>query len=158
MFRSTRHLVAASSGLFGLGMNQPRLYTASSEAQKEHFDLLVIGGGSGGLAAAKRSAEYGKKVCIVENNAWGGTCVNVGCVPKKVMFNAAHVHSVIKESGHFGFSVPVATFDWGNLKRSRDTYIGRLNKIYENGLEKLDITRVINQATLRLLVMASLLR
>ena len=145
MFRSARHFVTTSTGLLGLSVSQPRRFTASSDGKKEHFDLLVIGGGSGGLAAAKRSAEYGKKVCIVENNAWGGTCVNVGCVPKKVMFNAAHVHSVIKDSGHFGFSVPVTTFDWGNLKRSRDTYIGRLNKIYENGLGKLEITRVMNQ-------------
>ena len=114
-------------------------------ASEKHFDLIVIGGGSGGLAAAKRSAEYGAKVCIIEQNEWGGTCVNVGCVPKKVMFNAAHVQEIINDAGHFGFSVPYSTFDWGNLKRSRETYIKRLNGIYERGLNKLDITQIHNQ-------------
>jgi glutathione reductase (NADPH) len=121
---------------------RPVTCAASSE---KHFDLIVIGGGSGGLAAAKRSAEYGAKVCIIEQNEWGGTCVDVGCVPRKVMFNAAHVQEIINDAGHFGFSVPYSTFDWGNLKRSRETYIKRLNGIYERGLNKLDITQIHNQ-------------
>ena len=53
------------------------------------FDFIVIGVGSGGLAAARRAAKYGKKVCVIENKRLGGTCVNVGCVPKKIMFTAA---------------------------------------------------------------------
>jgi len=119
--------------------------SAASASTDSHYDLIVIGGGSGGLAAAKRSAEYKKKVLIIEHNKWGGTCVNVGCVPKKIMYNAAHVAETIKHSGQFGYSVPAVSFDWGNLKRSRDVYIGRLNNIYIGGLNRLNIDRIENE-------------
>lgn len=101
----------------------------------------MIGGGSGGLACAKRAASYNAKVAVIEGGRWGGTCVNVGCVPKKVMFNASHVAETIKESKEFGFSVNGFTFDWKALKTFRDRYIQRLNGIYESGLDKLNITR-----------------
>ena len=140
--RLGRGFLSTTACLGAVGSN-PRLFSSSAEGS--HFDLVVIGGGSGGLAAAKRSAEYGKKVAIIEHNAWGGTCVNVGCVPKKVMYNAAHVNAVIRQSGHFGFSVPHSSFDWGNLKRSRDRYIERLNTIYANGLKRLNIEQVYNK-------------
>ena len=67
-----------------------------------HFNAIVIGAGSGGLAFAKRAAGYGASVAIIEAGRYGGTCVNVGCVPKKVMFNAAHVAETIHEAHHFG--------------------------------------------------------
>ena len=98
--------LSTTACLGGAATSNPRRFSSSADGA-EKFDLLVIGGGSGGLAAAKRSAEYGAKVAIIENNAWGGTCVNVGCVPKKVMYNAAHVSSVIRHSGHFS---PVCLF------------------------------------------------
>ena len=69
---------------------------------KNDFDLMVIGGGSGGLASAQRAAEYGANVAVIEQAPLGGTCVNVGCVPKKIMFNAAHTAEIIKESKNFG--------------------------------------------------------
>ena len=65
--------------------------------------MLVIGAGSGGVSFAKRCAGYGAKVCIVENKRFGGTCVNVGCVPKKIMYTAAHVNETIREAHNFGF-------------------------------------------------------
>lgn len=139
-----RSILSTTACLGGAVTSNPRRFSSSADGA-HNFDLLVIGGGSGGLAAAKRSAEYGAKVAIIEHNAWGGTCVNVGCVPKKVMYNAAHVSSVIRQSGHFGFSVPHSDFDWGNLKRSRDRYIERLNTIYDNGLKRLNIERVYNK-------------
>jgi glutathione reductase (NADPH) len=101
----------------------------------------VIGGGSGGLACAKRAASYGARVAVVEGKAYGGTCVNVGCVPKKVMFNAASVAETIKDAKEFGFTVGDVSFDWGSIKRYRDRYIQRLNGIYESGLDKVKITR-----------------
>lgn len=107
------------------------------------YDFLVIGGGSGGLACAKRAASYGAKTAVIEGARWGGTCVNVGCVPKKVMYNTAHVHETIKEAKDFGFDVPSGvTFDWSKVKLYRDRYIKRLNGIYESGLDKLSIDRI----------------
>lgn len=106
------------------------------------YDFVVVGGGSGGLACAKRAAGYNATVAIIEGSRWGGTCVNVGCVPKKVMFNASHVVETIKQAKEFGITVGEVSFDWNTLKRYRDRYIQRLNGIYESGLEKLKIDRI----------------
>jgi glutathione reductase (NADPH) len=78
-----------------------------------HFDLLVIGGGSGGLAHAQRAAEYGIKAAVVESGPLGGTCVNVGCVPKKIMWYSAHHAHQMEHAGDFGFDVSVNSHDWG---------------------------------------------
>eukprot|EP01031_Cornospumella_fuschlensis_P028286 gene28286-34154_t len=103
-------------------------------APNGHFDYLIIGGGSGGMATARRAAGYGAKVGLIEGAPMGGTCVNVGCVPKKVMFNAANVAELIHESKNFGFSVGGLRFDWNHLKEARDAYIKRLNGIYVKNL------------------------
>lgn len=109
----------------------------------EKYDLVVIGGGSGGLACAKRAAGYGANVAVIEGKAYGGTCVNVGCVPKKIMYNASFVAETMHDAKHFSFkNVGEAQFDWPKMKENRDTYIGRLNKIYEGGLDKLNVTRI----------------
>ncbi|KAG9240045.1 glutathione reductase-like protein [Calycina marina] len=99
-------------------------------------DYLVIGGGSGGLASARRaSGYYGAKTIAVESNRLGGTCVNVGCVPKKVTFNAAMIAEAIHDSKAYGFSVKeTAPFDWPSFKKKRDAFILRLNGIYEKNL------------------------
>ena len=103
--------------------------------QKE-ADYLVIGGGSGGLASARKaSGAYGAKVIAVENKRLGGTCVNVGCVPKKVTWNAASIAETIRDSKAYGFSVEqTAPFDWSSFKKKRDAYVKRLNGIYEKNL------------------------
>ena len=147
MFRSKHYLAPFVASTSAFASSSTRSFCAGEvqPAVAQHYDLIVVGGGSGGLAAAKRSAEYGKKVCIIEHNAWGGTCVNVGCVPKKIMYNASHIQEIINTAGHLGFSIPYSNFDWGNLKRSRDVYIGRLNKIYAAGLDKLHIDRIENE-------------
>ena len=98
------------------------------------FDLAVIGGGSGGLACARRAAAYGARAVVVESGRLGGTCVNVGCVPKKVMWNAAHVAESLRDAPEYGFQLDVRGFDWGTLKTKRDAYIERLNGIYERNL------------------------
>ncbi|RKP37274.1 glutathione reductase [Dimargaris cristalligena] len=105
---------------------------------KRAFDYIVIGGGSGGLAAARRAASYGAKVALIEKTErLGGTCVNVGCVPKKVMFNAATVRETINDAKHYGFTLKdQPDFSWRTLKDHRDAYVHRLNGIYENNLKK----------------------
>jgi glutathione reductase (NADPH) len=101
---------------------------------EQTFDLISIGGGSGGLACAQRAAEYGAKTAVIEPQRLGGTCVNVGCVPKKVMWNAASVALSLKDANDYGFDVNVGQSDWAELKRKRDAYVLRLNGIYERNL------------------------
>src|SRR5262245_64272736 len=79
------------------------------------YDLAVIGGGSGGLACARRAVEYGAKAVVIESGALGGTCVNVGCVPKKVMWNAAQIAEMIHDGSEYGFKVELAGLDWAHL-------------------------------------------
>ncbi len=106
------------------------------------FDLISIGGGSGGLASAQRAAEYGAKAAVIESHRLGGTCVNVGCVPKKVMWNAASVGLALEDAGDYGFDVQVGDNDWPGLKRKRDAYIERLNGIYARNLAAKGVTHV----------------
>ena len=103
------------------------------------YDFVVLGGGSGGLAAAQRAAEYGARVVVVEPARLGGTCVNVGCVPKKVMWNAAQLAHALEDSAGYGFSVTRHGHDWGALKSARDAYVQRLNGIYRRNLERKSI-------------------
>ena len=105
-------------------------FTVSDQA----FDLISVGGGSGGLACAQRAAEYGAKTAVIESQRLGGTCVNVGCVPKKVMWNAASVALGLADAGDYGFKVTVEGNDWPALKAKRDAYVLRLNGIYERNL------------------------
>lgn len=102
----------------------------------EHYDLIVIGGGSGGLAAAQRAAEYGARVALVESHRLGGTCVNVGCVPKKLMWNAASLADGLRDAADYGFDARSAGHDWAALKDKRDAYVLRLNGIYETNLAR----------------------
>ena len=103
---------------------------------QKNFDLVVIGGGSGGIAMANRAASYGAKVALIEAGRLGGTCVNVGCVPKKIMWNAAAIAHVFHEAGDYGFTARVERFDWPALRKSRDDYVTWLNGRYQAGLEK----------------------
>ena len=113
------------------------------------FDLLVIGGGSGGLGAAQRAVEYGARVALFEPARLGGTCVNVGCVPKKVMWNAAELAAALDHAPYYGFDVTVGGHDWPKLKRGRDAYVQRLNGIYERNLDKKGVVTVRAAARLR---------
>lgn len=113
---------------------------------KQKFDLIVIGGGSGGLAHAQRAAEYGARAAVIEYKPLGGTCVNVGCVPKKIMwYTAQHVHNV-RHAADFGFDARIDAHDWRLLKSRRDAYVARLNGIYESNLERRDVTYVKGKA------------
>lgn len=110
------------------------------------FDLLVIGGGSGGLAHAQRAAEYGVTAAVVEYAPLGGTCVNVGCVPKKVMWNAAHHAHQLHHAADYGFGVTVDGHDWSALKGRRDSYVKRLNGIYDSNLQKRGVNHIVGTA------------
>src|SRR6185503_17599293 len=103
---------------------------------QKKFDLIVIGGGSGGIAMANRAASYGARVVLVERGRLGGTCVNVGCVPKKIMWNAAAIAEALHDAAGYGFEVSVTGLDWARLKRGRDAYVARLNGLYGENLEK----------------------
>ncbi|GMR20106.1 MAG: glutathione-disulfide reductase [Gammaproteobacteria bacterium] len=107
-----------------------------------HYDYLVIGGGSGGIASAKRAASYGARVGLIEAGAIGGTCVNVGCVPKKVMWNAAGVAETLHDAADYGFDIDIKGFRWQHIKSARDAYIKRLNSIYHKGLETAGVDEI----------------
>ena len=98
------------------------------------YDLVVIGGGSGGIAAAVRARSYGARVAVIEDHRLGGTCVNVGCVPKKVMWYAASLAHMLDDAPDYGFHVERRGLDWAALKTARDDYVARLNDIYARRL------------------------
>ncbi len=112
------------------------------------FDLIAVGGGSGGLACAQRAAEYGARAAVIESGRLGGTCVNVGCVPKKVMWNAASIAARVGDARDYGFDATGAGHDWHVLKRRRDAYIARLNAIYARNLAAKSIETVHGAARL----------
>ncbi|KQP47674.1 glutathione-disulfide reductase [Pseudorhodoferax sp. Leaf274] len=102
---------------------------------KFDHDLLVLGGGSGGVRAARMAAQRGARVALVEAAALGGTCVNVGCIPKKLYSYAAGYAEAFEEAAGFGWNVPAPRFDWATLKANRAKEIGRLNGIYRDLLK-----------------------
>ncbi len=108
----------------------------------KEYDLFVIGGGSGGLAHAQRAAEYGARAAVIEYGPLGGTCVNVGCVPKKVMWYAAETRHQLDHAADYGFGIDVSGHDWLALKARRDAYVTRLNGIYENNLDRRGVDHI----------------
>lgn len=101
------------------------------------FDLITIGGGSGGIAAANRAAEYGAKVAVIEESLLGGTCVNLGCVPKKVTWYASRVKESIHRYGPgYGFNVKEVEFDYSAFLKARDGYVERSRNGYDSRFEK----------------------
>lgn len=106
------------------------------------FDFIVIGAGSGGIASANRAALHGAKVAIIEANHLGGTCVNVGCVPKKVMWNAAHIRDAIHYSEAYGFDVQLNGFDWLRLVNNRRAYIERIHASYARSFANNQVTYI----------------
>src|SRR5665213_4007513 len=99
-------------------------------------DLFVIGGGSGGVRAARIAAGHGARVMIAEEYRMGGTCVIRGCVPKKLLVYASHIHQEIEDAAGFGWTIPAATFDWSTLIANKDKEIARLEAAYTVNVEK----------------------
>jgi glutathione reductase (NADPH) len=104
------------------------------------FDLFVIGAGSGGVRACRIAANLGARVGVAEERYFGGTCVNVGCVPKKLFSYAAHYHDDFQDSAGFGWSIDGVRFDWDTLKENKDNEINRLNDIYKSILDNNEVT------------------
>jgi glutathione reductase (NADPH) len=102
----------------------------------QSFDLLTIGAGSGGVAVSNRAASYGALCAVIESGPLGGTCVNVGCVPKKIMWNGAALAHAIDDSKSYGFDLGQHSFNWPTLKRARDAHVKSLNTHYERDLSR----------------------
>ena len=114
------------------------------------YDLIVIGAGSGGVRAARIAANYGAKVLIAEGLNYGGTCVNRGCVPKKLFTYAAQYKSDFNNARSYGWDIPEQIpFNWQRLIKNKDQEIERLNNIYKSILEKNKVERIDGYATFK---------
>jgi glutathione reductase (NADPH) len=111
------------------------------------FDLFVIGGGSGGVRSARIAAGHGARVGVAEERFWGGTCVNVGCVPKKIMVNAAEYGAWAEDAAAFGWSIETHGHDWAKLAAARDAEVARLSGIYGRLLGNAGVTSFDARAT-----------
>lgn len=119
-------------------------------SDNQDFDLIVIGAGSGGVRLARMSAQRGARVAIVESRYLGGTCVNVGCVPKKLFVYGAHVSEDLEDAAGYGWKVPLdqVSFDWPTLVANKNAEIERLNGIYGRMLENAGVTIIEGTASL----------
>jgi len=113
----------------------------------KHYDLIAIGGGSGGLSAAERAAVYGAKTAVIEKGLMGGTCVNVGCVPKKVMWYAGMLSHALDDAQGYGFDVTRGELDWQKLVDGRQAYIKGINDWYHTYLADSNIDEISGEAT-----------
>lgn len=113
----------------------------------QHFDYISIGGGSGGIASANRAAKLGKKAAVIEAKYIGGTCVNVGCVPKKAMWYAGQIADALHYATDFGFKAPLQSFDWAKLVKNREAYIERIHAAYQRGFDANNVTVIDGFAT-----------
>ena len=112
------------------------------------FDLFTIGGGSGGVRASRFAAQYGARVAIAEGRDWGGTCVNVGCIPKKLMSYSAHFHEDFADARGFGWQVSGYRHDWHALIGAKDQEIARLNDVYRKILDGARVERMDGYASI----------
>ncbi|WP_120965548.1 glutathione-disulfide reductase [Comamonas sp. lk] len=112
------------------------------------YDFLVIGAGSGGVRASRVAASLGARVAVVESGRLGGTCVNVGCIPKKLLSHAAHFSQVAEEAKGFGWQLAAPQFDWSTLIANKDREIERLNSVYDKMLQGSGITIIRGRAAL----------
>jgi glutathione reductase (NADPH) len=112
------------------------------------YDLFIIGAGSGGVRAARLAAQLGVRVAVAESGELGGTCVNVGCVPKKLYSFAAHYAETFEEAHGFGWPVHDPALDWPTLKRNRGIEIARLNDVYDMLLGNAGVTLINGRARL----------
>lgn len=116
--------------------------------QKYDYDLFVIGAGSGGVRASRVAAQLGARVAVAEERYLGGTCVNVGCIPKKLLVYASEFSDAFADAAGFGWTVGASRFDWGALIANKDKEIARLNGVYERLLSAAGVTIIDGRATL----------
>ena len=114
----------------------------------QHFDLIAIGAGSGGLAAAERAAQLGRRVAVVDPGELGGTCVNRGCVPKKVMWYAAQLASAVRDGAGYGVRAQAGPFDWSALVAGRNRFVHGINEYWDDYVVREGITRIVGRGSL----------
>ncbi|MCP4981378.1 MAG: glutathione-disulfide reductase [Gammaproteobacteria bacterium] len=115
--------------------------------QAYDYDLIALGAGSGGLSIVERAASYGQRCAVVERGAIGGTCVNVGCVPKKIMWFAANLAHMIEDAGGYGYDLSNNGFDWSQLIAKRESYISGINTWYHGYMKELGIDEIVGEAS-----------
>lgn len=112
----------------------------------KQYDLIAIGAGSGGLSVAERAARHGAKCAVIEAGKLGGTCVNLGCVPKKVMWYGADIAHTLRDARDYGFDIELKGFSWETLKKQRDDYVAGINSWYHTYLQDSDIDEITGYA------------
>ncbi|MEM9724550.1 MAG: FAD-dependent oxidoreductase, partial [Pseudomonadota bacterium] len=117
-------------------------------ADQFDYDLFVIGGGSGGVRAARIAAQHGAKVGLAEESRYGGTCVIRGCVPKKLMVYASSFSEHFEDAGGFGWSVGPSSFDWSTFLAAKDAEIDRLEGVYRRNLQGAGVETHDTRATI----------
>lgn len=121
-------------------------FPSKAAGVSDHFDLIAIGGGSGGIAVARQAARHGARCAVIEPAQLGGTCVNRGCIPKKILWYAAAVAGALDDAPAFGFDIARQGFDWTRLTAARDAYLARLNQIYRANLDAAGVTLIEGSA------------
>ena len=111
--------------------------------QEYDYDLISLGAGSGGLSVIERAASYGQRCAVVERGLIGGTCVNVGCVPKKIMWFGANIAHMLDDAGSYGFDLQQNGFDWSKLVQKRQAYIEGINKFYHGYMKDLGVDELV---------------
>ncbi len=115
--------------------------------QEFDYDLIALGAGSGGLSVIERAASYGKRCAVVERGLIGGTCVNVGCVPKKIMWFGANIAHLLDDAESYGFDIKNNGFDWSRLVQKRQAYIEGINKYYHGYMKELGIDELVGDGS-----------
>jgi glutathione-disulfide reductase len=113
-----------------------------------HFDLIALGGGSGGLAVAEQAAQLGRRVALIDPGPLGGTCVNDGCVPKKIMWYAAQLAKAVRDGGGFGVRARPDAFDWPTLVAGRNRFVERINSYWDGYVKQEGITHLAGRGRL----------
>ncbi|MEM7208560.1 MAG: glutathione-disulfide reductase [Pseudomonadota bacterium] len=112
----------------------------------KHYDLIAIGAGSGGLSVANKAARHGARTAVIESGRLGGTCVNRGCVPKKIMWYGASIAHMLEDANGYGFDVSVNNFSWSKLVEQRERYISNINEWYIGYLESENVDLIRGHA------------
>lgn len=111
----------------------------------QHYDLIALGGGSGGLAVAEQAAQLGRRVAVIESDRMGGTCVNRGCVPKKVMWFAAQLATAVRDGTAFGVRAKAEPFDWATLVAGRNRFVKNINDYWDGYAQSQGLTRIAGE-------------
>ena len=113
----------------------------------KEFDIISIGGGSGGIATINRAGEHGARAAVIEEKQLGGTCVNRGCVPKKIMWYGAQIAEAIRDYGpDYGFTSEQTRFDFATLRKNREAYIDRSRNSYDGSFKRNGVERIEGRA------------